>query len=388
MFEQFFDALAAVLNFFYVLVPVGIRPWFGYGFSIMALTVLVMALITPLTVKSTRSMLQMQRMQPEMKRIQEKYKNDREKLNSELMAFYKENSINPLGGCLPMVAQMPVFIIMYQLIRGLTVRDGGLGSGTGQILAQVQQKLQTTPWIFSDQVFHPTHLNESTQLYKALSTTSKMNFLGMDLSLSASQALKLGLFLAIPYLALLGIMLGTGLYQNHQLQSRNTSANVNPQQQMIMKFMPFFLPVFSFAFPAGMALYWCTQNFCRIGTNSYITRSVYRKEHEKNPIEVSSKEAKGSQNAKGSKPKKGAVAATAEISAKSGSKKSTTTSKKSIQPEPDVRTPGNSVKSQAAHKKQSGSDSTDGTTSSTPGKAKVNPRRSGESRRGSQTKNN
>ena len=115
MFEQFFDALASVLNFFYVLVPEGIRPWFGYGFSIMALTVLVMALITPLTVKSTRSMLQMQRMQPEMKRIQEKYKNDREKLNSELMAFYKENSINPLGGCLPMVAQMPVFIIMYQL---------------------------------------------------------------------------------------------------------------------------------------------------------------------------------------------------------------------------------------------------------------------------------
>ena len=391
MFEQFFDALASVLNFFYVLVPEGIRPWFGYGFSIMALTVLVMALITPLTVKSTRSMLQMQRMQPEMKRIQEKYKNDREKLNSELMAFYKENSINPLGGCLPMVAQMPVFIIMYQLIRGLTVRDGGLGSGTGQILAQVQKNLETTPWIFSEQVFHPEHLNPSTALYQALSQTNKMNFLGMDLSLSASQALKLGLLLAIPYLALLGIMLATGLFQNHQLQSRNTSANVNPQQQMIMKFMPFFLPIFSFAFPAGMALYWCTQNFCRIGTNSYITRSVYRKDHEKNPIEVSSKEAKGSKTTKSStatKSGKAAIATTAEISAKSGSKKAASGSKKSANPEPEVRTPGNSVKSQAAHKKQSGQDSTDGITSSTPSKAKVNPRRSGESRRGSQTNNN
>jgi YidC/Oxa1 family membrane protein insertase len=260
---------------------------------------------------------------------------------------------------------MPVFIIMYQLIRGLTVRDGGLGSGTGQILAQVQKGVETTPWIFSEQVFHPEHLNPSTALYQALSQTNKMNFLGMDLSLSASQALKLGLLLAIPYLALLGIMLATGLFQNHQLQSRNTSANVNPQQQMIMKFMPFFLPVFSFAFPAGMALYWCTQNFCRIGTNSYITRSVYRKEHEKNPIEVSSKETKAAKSSK-------AVLAP----------------KKSAKPEPEERTPGNSVKSQAAHKKQSGQDSTDGITSSTPSKAKVNPRRSGESRRGSQTKNN
>lgn len=392
MFEQFFDALASVLNFFYVLVPVGIRPWFGYGFSIMALTVLVMALITPLTVKSTRSMLQMQRMQPEMKRIQEKYKNDREKLNAELMAFYKENSINPLGGCLPMIAQMPVFIIMYQLINGLTIRDGGLGSGTGQILAQVQQKVETVPWIFSDQVFHPKHLNESTQLYKALSTTSKMNFLGMDLSLSASQALKLGLLLAIPYFALLGIMLATGLFQNHQLQSRNTSANVNPQQQMIMKFMPFFLPIFSFGFPAGMALYWCTQNFCRIATNSYITRSVYRKEHEKSPIEASSREAEGS---KTEKSKKSVTAASSASASKKGSssnkapvKKSVASSKKTAAVAAEAKSPGSSVKSQAAHKKQSGQDSTNGITSGTSEKAKVNPRRSGESRRGSQTNNN
>ena len=97
-----------------------------------------MALITPLTVKSTRSMLQMQRMQPEMKRLQAKYKDDREKLNEELMKFYRENKINPLGGCLPIVAQMPVFIIMYRLLRGLTNRQGGLGSGIGHIAGQVQ----------------------------------------------------------------------------------------------------------------------------------------------------------------------------------------------------------------------------------------------------------
>lgn len=375
MFEQFFDALGSVLNFFYTLVPVGIRPAVGYGLAIMGLTVLVMALITPLTVKSTRSMLQMQRMQPEMKRIQEKYKDDREKLNQELMAFYRENQINPLGGCLPLIAQMPVFIIMYRLIRGLTERPGGLGSGVGQIVAQTQLGKATTPWIFTDQLFTPSHLNPDTTLYKALSSTNDMNFLGMDLSLSAAQAMAKGLLIALPYLLLLLIMLGTGLYQNRQLQARNTSGNVNPQQQMIMKFMPFFLPIFSYGFPAGLALYWCTQNFCRIGTNAYITRSVYRKEHaEDEAIEVSSKE-------KSSKASKSVTAGSGAKNA--GSKNGSSKNGSSASGKPS--TPGKSAKSQAVHKKTSGESSSGGTTSSSAKSAPVNARRSGEKRRGPQT---
>jgi YidC/Oxa1 family membrane protein insertase len=374
MFEQFFDALASVLNFFYTIIPEGLRPALGFGLSIMMLTVLVMALITPLTVKSTRSMLQMQRLQPEMKRLQEKYKDDREKLNQELMAFYRENQINPLGGCLPLLAQMPVFIIMYQLLRGLTVRPGGLGSGVGQIVAQTQLGEPTTPWIFTNQLFTPAHLNQGTDLYKALSSTNDMNFLGMDLSLSAAQAMGKGFLIALPYLALLGIMLATGLYQNRQLQARNTSGNVNPQQQMIMKFMPFFLPIFSYGFPAGLALYWCTQNFCRIGTNAYITRSVYRKEHQEDEAIEASATEKAAKKAKsvgtGSSSKNG--------SSKNGSGGG---AEKAAKPS----TPGKSVKSQAAHKKTSGQSSAAGTASSSAKTAPVNARRSGEKRRGPQT---
>src|SRR5690606_33980480 len=230
MFEQFFDALASVLNFFYTLVPEGLRPTLGFGVAIMGLTVLVMVLITPLTIKSTRSMIQMQRLQPEMKRIQEKYKDDREKLNQELMAFYRENQINPLGGCLPLIAQMPVFIIMYQLLRGLTARDGGLGTGVGQIVGQVASGQTPVPWVFTDQPFRPT-LRDSGELYEALRSTSDMNFLGMDLSLSASEALSRSVVTALPYLVLLLVILGTGLYQNRQMRARNTSGNANPQQQ-------------------------------------------------------------------------------------------------------------------------------------------------------------
>lgn len=380
MFEGFFDLLGSILNFFYTLIP-------SYGVAIMLLTVLVMLLITPLTVKSTRSMLQMQRMQPEMKRIQAKYKDDREKLNEELMKFYRENQINPLGGCLPLLAQMPVFIIMYQLLRGLTARQGGLGSGIGHIGGQVQQSVELTPWIATDQVFQPSHLNSNTELYQSLTQTSTMNFLGLDLSLSASQALKIGVIAAIPYFVLLLIMLATGIYQNRQLQARNTSANVNPQQQAIMKVMPFFLPVFSFGFPSGLALYWCTQNFCRIGTNAYITRSVYRKEHEQGPVEATAVEkSKGS--AKGADAKKGGDKELPKKSASNGkgggSAKGSTNGKSSADSNGSngrAKSPGKSVKSQKAQQNAVGRKSAGGTGSGSRSRSGTG-RKSGEPRTG------
>ncbi|MGI9610510.1 MAG: YidC/Oxa1 family membrane protein insertase [Acidimicrobiia bacterium] len=394
MFEPLFDALGAVMNFFYTLIP-------SYGLAIMGLTVLVMILITPLTVKSTRSMLQMQRLQPEMKRIQEKYKNDREKLNAELMAFYKENSINPLGGCLPLIAQMPVFIIMYQLMRGLTVRPGGLGTGLGQIAGQSLEGQPLSPWVFTDQNFQPSHLNPGTEMYEALSSTNDMNFLGVDLSLSASDALRIGLLVAIPYFALLAIMLVTGIVQNRQLQSRNTNASANPQQQAIMKFMPFFLPVISFGFPAGLALYWCTQNLCRIGTNQYITHSIYSKAKDDGPIEAtgrekSKKSAKAvtsgsgadSKGDKGAQPKgeKGEGDSKGSQSKKSSGKKST--GKKDAPSKngsgkasgSSTNGPGKSIKSQKAHEKAS-EDRKSGSGGDK--SARTGRRRSGERRKGS-----
>jgi membrane protein insertase Oxa1/YidC/SpoIIIJ len=190
---------------------------------------------------------------------------------------------------------MPVFIIMYQLLRGLTLRPGGLGSGAGQIVAQTQLGDATTPWIFTNQLFTPAHLNPDTTLYKALSCHERHELLRHGPVAVRRPGHGQGRAHRTPLLCCSWlIMLATGLYQNRQLQARNTSGNVNPQQQMIMKFMPFFLPIFSYGFPAGLALYWCTQNFCRIGTNAYITRSVYRKEHaEDEAIEVSGSEKAG-----------------------------------------------------------------------------------------------
>src|ERR1051325_2546759 len=129
-----FQILAWLISICYQLIP-------NYGIAIALMTIIVMAVLTPLTWKSTRSMLEMQRLQPEMKKLQQKHKDDRQKLNEEMMAFYKEHKINPVTGCLPMLIQMPVFFIMYRVIRGLahTAIVGALltgGTTTGVVSNQ------------------------------------------------------------------------------------------------------------------------------------------------------------------------------------------------------------------------------------------------------------
>ena len=79
-----------------------------------------MAVITPLTLKSTKGMLEMQRLAPEMRKLQQQYRNDRQKLNEETMKLYQEHKVNPMSSCLPLLAQMPVFIIMFRVLHGLT----------------------------------------------------------------------------------------------------------------------------------------------------------------------------------------------------------------------------------------------------------------------------
>src|SRR5436190_6336554 len=110
MFDPFLKAIAWVLAQIYSVVP-------DLGVSIIVLTLLIMLLLYPLTAKQAKSMIAMQRVQPEIKKLQAKYKNDRQKLNEEMMKFYKENQINPLGGCLPLLLQMPIFIALFQTLR-------------------------------------------------------------------------------------------------------------------------------------------------------------------------------------------------------------------------------------------------------------------------------
>ena len=106
------DVFSPLINFFEAIL-VFFHDTFGFswGWSIVALTVLVRAALMPLTIKQFKSMQNMARFQPEIKKLQERYKGDRERLNQEMMKFYRENKVNPFASCLPLVAQLPVFLV-------------------------------------------------------------------------------------------------------------------------------------------------------------------------------------------------------------------------------------------------------------------------------------
>ena len=111
-------------------VPASLLAWLysvthSYAAAIALIAVLVMMLVFPLTLKSTKGMLEMQRLAPEMRRLQAEHKGDRQKLNEEMMKLYQEHKVNPMASCLPLLAQMPVFIIMFRILTGMTYQPGG-----------------------------------------------------------------------------------------------------------------------------------------------------------------------------------------------------------------------------------------------------------------------
>jgi YidC/Oxa1 family membrane protein insertase len=245
MFDGLFDLFAETLNFFYTLVP-------NYAIAIGLLTLLVMVITTPFTLKGTRSMIQMQRLQPEMRKLQIKYKDDRQKLNEELMAFYKENSLNPLGGCLPLLLQTPIFIILYNVIQGLTrIEDG---------------------------TFDPKYLKESSELYQALDPVNEMIAFGVDLAESAREALSEGFVHGLPHVLLVVVVALSSYYQQRQIQGRNPNAEVPPQQKMLMRVFPAMFVVIAFVSPAALVVYFVVSNLYRIGMQHYITRTLYHGE--------------------------------------------------------------------------------------------------------------
>jgi YidC/Oxa1 family membrane protein insertase len=225
-----FQALAGLLAFFYEAVP-------SYGVAIGLLTVTVMLVLTPLTWKSTRSMLEMQRLQPEIKKLQQKHKNDRQKLNEELMAFYKEHKVNPVAGCLPLILQMPVFFVMYQVIHGLT------------------QKTEAGP--------SPKYIGKDTQLYQDLvEDGGKMVSFGMDLAKSAARGHP-SFTDALPFFVLVALVVIAQYVQTRQMNGRSASAQ-NPQMQIMQKVMPIFFGFISYSIAAGVNVYFLVSALFRI----------------------------------------------------------------------------------------------------------------------------
>jgi YidC/Oxa1 family membrane protein insertase len=270
-FDFLFESFGTVLAELYELRH-------SYAFMIIGLTLIVMVVVTPLTLKATRSMLMMQKLQPEMKKLQSQYKDDRQKLNEELLKFYRENNINPVGGCLPLLVQAPVFLVLYQVLRGLNFRVPTTGGAAGHVSGQTLVDATLTEPVKLIHTFSPRYLPTDSELYANLSSTSEMRSIGLDLARSASEEFSADVIASLPYLLLIALVAITGVVQQRQIQSRSSGMAINPQQQAIMKIMPFFLPVFSFALPAGLVLYFVVSNTYRVGQQWFISRNIYGKQ--------------------------------------------------------------------------------------------------------------
>src|SRR3954468_2859327 len=264
-FDPFFKLFATVLAWFYAITN-------NYALAIILLTLAVMIIVTPLTLKGTRSMMMMQQLQPEMKKLQAQYKDDRQKLNEELLKFYKENNINPLGGCLPLLVQIPVFIVLYRVIRGLT--ENTVVNSAGQT------------------VFAPKYIDPSSSLYKALSSTNEMTSWGMDLSKSVTKVMsESGFVSALPYIVMIALVALTSFIQQKQISGRNPAAAANPQQQLLMKLGPVMLTFIAIIYPGGLVIYLLVSNLYRVGQQALISRTIYNTPEAKKLMEQQMKDA-------------------------------------------------------------------------------------------------
>jgi YidC/Oxa1 family membrane protein insertase len=272
----------------------------NYALAIALLTVAVVAVTTPLTWKSTRGMLAMQMLAPEIKKLQQKYKSDKEALNREMMALYKENSINPLGGCLPLLPQMVVFFVLYRTIYNISHKL------TFTTLAKAQAHCgnlaqHLTSGVKNGQAYacaDPQNVSHGSLLYHNLvAAGGHMKVWGFDLTLGVRTAhggAVVGCWILVV------LVVGAYYFQTRQMSSRNPqAAAANPQMQSMQKIFPLFFGLISITIQAGVNVYFLVSALCRIGQQSLMYRHdpVLRRQVENarnaGPIDVASKEKKG-----------------------------------------------------------------------------------------------
>src|SRR5215218_6554122 len=210
------DACQAILEFWHDLIGNFDGSW---GIAIILMTFTVRIAILPLTFKGVKSMQRLQTLQPEIKKIQERYKDDRQRMNQEVMAFYQQEKVNPLGSCLPLVLQIPFFISLFYLLR-------------------------------SDEFQNDIQGNEG--------------FLAIDnLAETVSDPVLLGVLIV--------------LYVGTQLAaSAVTAISADPTQRRIMFALPFVFVIFIVNFQAGLIVYWITTNVWTIG-QQLLVRKLYPK---------------------------------------------------------------------------------------------------------------
>jgi YidC/Oxa1 family membrane protein insertase len=229
VFGPLIDVFETVLKFFHNSGGI------SWGLSIVLLTIAVRAVLIPLTFRQIKSMVRMQGLSPQMKEIQAKYKDDKQRQQQEIMKFYKANNVNPLGSCLPLVLQLPVFVSLYYMLKKNLRSD---------ICPAIQRRFQETYAHAHNVSFASAH-NETTSCG---THAAGAHFLFIhDLTAKAT-----GIELGILIVLYVGSQLGSSLLMS--------AATMDPTQRKVMLFMPLIFVLFVIRFPAGLLLYWITTN--------------------------------------------------------------------------------------------------------------------------------
>src|SRR6201992_1016784 len=234
IFSPLIDVFQSVLVFFHDHVGI------SWGFSIVLLTICVRAVLVPLTFRQIKSMVRMQALAPQMKEIQAKYKQDKERQSQEMMKFYRENNVNPLGSCLPLVLQLPVFISLYYMLR---------------------ESLRTDICPAIQRAHNHGVLSNSHTVPCGAGHGAGFLFIP-DLTDKAS-----GVVLVVLIVLYVGSQLGSTLVMS-------SAATMDPMQRRLMMFLSLVFVLFVFRFPAGVLVYWITTNFWTMGQQWVVRQRV------------------------------------------------------------------------------------------------------------------
>lgn len=235
------DLLLMILEFFYGLTN-------SFGMAIVLLTIVVRIALYPLNQKQMVSMQQMQKIQPRLKVLQEKYANDKEKLNQETMRLYKENKVNPAAGCLPLLVQLPILILLFNVLRtydfaGTSFLGIILGSSTTAGLAQAVGVAA-----------------DPTGNYGLMSVLTGIMQNPSGLSNAGLYMGNLILLISISFLT--------------WAQQKLSSAGANPQMAMMNTIMPFFMAFICLSMPGGVMLYWGLSSLIGVAQQYFVMKKT------------------------------------------------------------------------------------------------------------------
>src|SRR5579863_4920041 len=225
------SGISVIINYIYTTLT------HNYGWTMMLLAVIATTAMLPLYLQTFRNVKEMQAIQPYVKRLQDKFKDDRQKLAEEQMKLFREHNINPFGGCLPMLIQLPIFFAIYQAIRSLTTQFAHAG------------------WLWIGSSF-AAHL-------PSLPAWLPFNLAGPVLAGSLNDPDKV-----------LTLLYAVSMFFSFQM---TTTVVTDPQQAASQKMMSYMMPVLWFfigqRFASAFTLYWLTLNLCSTTLRLYVMRA-------------------------------------------------------------------------------------------------------------------